>query len=269
MKALRVALAVQHCRADAFDENLRDSLTLIHRAADQGADLVVFPEMNLTGYVAGENILSIARPLPRDLENQLAQVAEEKKTTLLVGMALKDESGHVRPTHLVFAPGCPTASYCKTHLAPNEQTHFTPGDRAPVFQHPAAKFGIQLCYDSHFPELTTAMALKGADIIIIPHASPRGNPRSKFVSWMRHLSARAFDNGVFVLAVNQTGDNGQGLTFPGLAIAIGPDGNIIHKYLSMEESLVMVDLDPELMEHVRSHRMRYFLPNRRQDLFPL
>ncbi|MCG8564746.1 MAG: amidohydrolase [Desulfobacterales bacterium] len=268
MNKIRIALAVQNCQAGAFDQNLKKSLETIRQSAEKGADMVVFPEMNLTGYAAGDGIKNIACPLPPSLDNRLGRMAMEHGIMILVGLAERLDSGQIFPTHRVYFPDGDSGSYRKTHLAPNEKAVFTPGDQIPVFTHPSACFGIQLCYDSHFPELTTTMALKGADVIIIPHASPRGNPEMKFASWMRHLSARAFDNGVFVLAVNQTGENGAGLEFPGVAVAIGPDGNIISKYLSTEESVLMVDLEPELLEHVRSHRMRYFLPNRRQDLFP-
>jgi N-carbamoylputrescine amidase len=111
------------------------------------------------------------------------------------------------------------------------------------------------------------MAVQGADIIFIPHASPRGSSQEKYQSWMRHLTARAFDNGIVIAAVNQTGDNTRGLIFPGLALVIGPDGNIISKFIDPNERLHIVDIDLDLLDRVRSHRMRYFLPNRRTDLF--
>ncbi len=269
MMPFRVALAVQNCPAGQFEANLAKSLKLARSAADQGADMIVFPEMNLTGYVAGKEIASHARPLDPGLEAQLTDQAEALDITLVVGLAQQDPPGRIYPAQHIFFPDRVRGHYRKVHLAPNEKACFTAGNRIPVFSHPKACFGLQLCYDSHFPELTTTMALKGADLIIIPHASPRGDSKGKFTSWMRHLSARAFDNGIFVLAVNQTGDNGAGLCFPGVAVAIGPNGNTMETYLKSDESLVMVDLEPNCLDHVRSHRMRYFLPNRRQDLFPL
>jgi N-carbamoylputrescine amidase len=113
------------------------------------------------------------------------------------------------------------------------------------------------------------MAVNGADLIFIPHASPRGTPEEKFTSWMRHLTARAFDNSLFIVACNQTGENGKGLHFPGIAVIIGPLGDVIEKKLSHRESLVVADLKSEDLDRVRGHRMRYFLPNRRTDLYDL
>ena len=84
---------------------------------------------------------------------------------------------------------------------------------------------------------------------------------------MRHLTARAFDNGVFVVACNQVGENGAGLSFPGVAVAIGPDGNLIGEKLSDTDAMLVVDLEAAALSAVREHPMRYFLPNRRPDLY--
>jgi N-carbamoylputrescine amidase len=101
----------------------------------------------------------------------------------------------------------------------------------------------------------------------MPHASPRGTPESKFNSWQRHLPARAFDNSVFIVACNQTGDNAAGLGFPGVALALGPSGEILEKRVNDEEGLLVTDLKADDLARVHNHRMRYFLPNRRSDLF--
>jgi predicted amidohydrolase len=113
------------------------------------------------------------------------------------------------------------------------------------------------------------MALKGADVIFIPHASPKGTPQKKYRSWMRHLAARAFDNSLFVVACNQTGDNEKGLCFPGISVIIGPSGNVIEKNLSHTESLTVINLKSEALNRIKDHRMRYFLPNRRPELYDI
>jgi N-carbamoylputrescine amidase len=154
------------------------------------------------------------------------------------------------------------------HIAPPEKSTFDAGQGAPVFEAAGIRFGIQLCYDAHFPELATRLALDGAEVIFMPHASPRGTPEEKRDSWMRHLPARAFDNGVFVVACNQAGDNGAGLAFPGLAVAIGPDGRVIAAVTDGQEGLLIADLDAARLSAVRRHPMRYFLPNRRPDMYP-
>ena len=86
---------------------------------------------------------------------------------------------------------------------------------------------------------------------------------------MRHLTARAYDNGLFVVACNQAGENQKGLNFPGIALVIDPSGNIIDKDLSGKENMIVVDLKNSDLAKVRNHKMRYFLPNRRSDIFNL
>ncbi|MCP3944467.1 MAG: amidohydrolase [Desulfobacteraceae bacterium] len=267
MKDLRVALVIQKCIPGSFDKNLSTSLEFISHAASQKTDIVVFPEMNLTGYHAGPKISSIARPIDQQLIQSLSRAADKFDISILVGIAEQAENNHLYASHLIFSPQMPWGRYRKIHRAPNEKEYFSPGNKVKTFKHKTLHFGIQLCYDAHFPELSTAMALKGVDIIFIPHASPRGNSKEKYQSWMRHLTARAFDNGIFIAAVNQTGNNTQGLIFPGLALLIGPDGKVIADFLDPNEKIHYVDIDLTALERVRSHRMRYFLPNRRPDLF--
>ena len=84
---------------------------------------------------------------------------------------------------------------------------------------------------------------------------------------MRHLPARAYDNSLFIVACNQTGNNGKGLNFPGLAVIIGPSGEIIEKDTGGGEALVVADLSSGELKRVRNHPMRYFLANRRPDLY--
>jgi N-carbamoylputrescine amidase len=137
----------------------------------------------------------------------------------------------------------------------------------PLFETKEVRFGIQLCYDAHFPELSTQMALKGADIIFIPHASPQGTPQEKYQSWMRHLPARAYDNSTFVVACNQAGKNEKGLDFPGIALIVGPSGKVVAKDLSGKEGMLVADLEAGEMDRVRNNRMHFFLPHRRPELY--
>ena len=81
------------------------------------------------------------------------------------------------------------------------------------------------------------------------------------------MTARAFDNGVFIVACNQTGENQKGLDFPGLAIAIGPSGKILKNKTAEGEGLLTVNLRSKDLSNVRGHKMRYFLPNRRPELY--
>ena len=269
MKPATVALVVQNCPAGCFDHNLESTLDFISQSVRNKSDIVVFPEMNLTGYVAGEDILHIARPVTPELISIMSETAVGFGITLMVGLAEKSPEGSVYATHLVFKPDRQWGQYRKIHISPFEKTYYKAGDNIVVFESHGLIFGIQLCYDAHFPELSLAMALKGADAILIPHASPRGSAQQKAESWVRHLRARAFDNGLFIAALNQTGDNDKGLRFPGVGLLIGPDGNMIYQSTDDCEKVHLVHMDLDILTSFRSHPMRYFLPHRRPDLFDI
>lgn len=269
MKSARAALAIQRSIPGDIEANLDACLRLTRTAARNGATIILFPELNLTGYTLDKLLIPADSTVPGPLTDALLNASVEHRITILAGLTQKDGHGLVFCTHVAAMPDGTLGFYQKLHIPPPERKIFTPGSSITTFSTKFANFGIQLCYDAHFPELSTHMALKGAEILFFPHASPRGTPKAKLASWLRHLTARAFDNSVFVLACNQVGTHANGRSFPGVAVAIGPDGNVISHLLAPgddEDELLIVDLDSNLIERIKGHRMRYFLPGRRKDL---
>ena len=269
MKDIRIAAVITCAPAAAIRDNFNRMAHWAGRAKAEGAAIVCFPELNITGYITSPDVFEYAEPVPGPSAQRIVDLAEKEQITILAGIAEKDIQGRVFATHLVAEPGKKILKYRKLHIAPPEIGVYTPGKSIPLFEADGLKFGIGLCYDSHFPELATRIALKGADLIFMPHASPRGTCKEKFTSWMRHLPARAFDNSVFVVACNQACENRKQMQFPGIALIIGPSGEIIKKDLSGREGLLTLELKAETLKRVREHRMRYFLPRRRADLLNL
>lgn len=267
MKDIRIAVVVSNSPVNKISNNLNGMVKWIKSSKNQGADIICFPEMNISGYSNHQDINLAAEPVPGPASRYLLNLAQCEKIVILAGMVERDEKGRIFASHLVVKPDGFVGVYRKLHISPPERTVFSPGNKIPLFDVNGVKFGIQLCYDAHFPELSTRMAIKGADLIFIPHASPRGTPEEKYRSWMRHLPARAFDNSLFIIACNQTGENEKGLSFPGIAVVIGPSGEVINKDLSGEEGMILANLKAKELNRVRSHRMRHFLPNRRPELY--
>ena len=267
MQDIRIAAVIFNSVFNQSSYNLDRMVPWIKKAKSQGADVICFPELNVTGYSAHPDIKDSAEKVPGPISDRLQQMAQEDQIALLAGMVEENKSGEPFASHLVVTPESVAGVYRKIHVAPPEHDIFAPGQKIPLFHVKGAFIGVQLCYDAHFPELSTRMALDGADIIFIPHASPRGTPQQKLDSWMRHLSARAFDNGVFIVACNQVGENQKGLGFPGLAVVVGPSGNILTDKTTDCEDMLVADLKAEELSAVRDHKMRYFLPNRRPEIY--
>lgn len=267
MKDLRIAVVVCNARVGEIRQNLDKIVTFVKKARSAAADIICFPELNITGYSNHADLPGIAEPIPGPVSDALSNMAAACDLLILAGMAEKGNDGRIYATHVIAMPDGQLGTYRKSHIAPPEKAIYSPGNTIPTFTFKESTFGIQLCYDTHFPELSTKMASMGAEILFMPHASPRGLAIDKHRSWMRHLTARAFDNSVFVVACNQAGYNGKGLTFPGNAVVLDPAGNIIGQSLSSRETMTLVDLKAETFDAIRSNRMHFFLPNRRPELY--
>jgi N-carbamoylputrescine amidase len=267
MDDLRIAAVVMQSSLGETQDNLNRMKAWVGEAATEGADLVCFPELNVTGYSVHDIIRSVAEPIPGPSSRAVVEMARVSGMVILAGLAERDVEGRIFASHFVVSPEGLQGVYRKCHLSPFEQSLYSAGEDIPVFGINEGVFGIELCYDAHFPELSTLLALKGADILFCVHASPRGTPTEKKRSWLRHLTARAFDNGLFVVACNQTGTNEDGLAFPGLALALNPSGEVIAERVGGDEGVLFADLKAADLAHVRQNKMRYFLPNRQPQLY--
>jgi len=129
----------------------------------------------------------------------------------------------------------------------------------------SVSFGLQLCLDSHFPELSLAQASQGAQVLLMSFASPMDTPETLRARWLRFLPARAYDSGCFVLACNQAGESPDGKHFAGMALAFDPHGETIAEWCSEEPGEIVVDLDLSLVAAARKRRR--FLQQRRPELY--
>jgi len=241
--------------------------SFVQEAADQGANVVCFPEMNITGYSVRKAIRKSAEPIPGPSTEAVLRMATKNNLLILAGL-VEVRDGHLLCiSQIVVSPDGLMGIYRKVHLGPPERDLYQSGDELPIFQYGGTAFGIELCYDVHFPELSTLLALKGAEVLFLPHASPRRSPKEKRNRWLRYLSARAYDNSVFVVTCNQVGDGGAGLTFPGVALILDPKGQMITEKTGDDEGMIVADLRSNNFIAVRNQKMGFFLPHRRPELY--
>lgn len=268
MDNLKVAAVCMNVKSRRVEENLDRIHSFVLEASGEGADIICFPELCLTGY-------SLRNPRDNydhgpDSDQAIAdlvRMSKETRLTILAGLTENSGQGHPFISHVIAGPDGLIGIYRKTHLSPHERKIYRAGEKIELYPYKKTLFGIQLCYEAHFPEISTVMAIMGADIIFLPHASPRGDADGKLNSWLRHLTARAFDNGVFVVACNQVGDTEEGLSFPGAAVVLGPDGQVLAKQAGDKEAILYSSLEARMIEDIRKHRMKYFIPRRRPELY--
>jgi predicted amidohydrolase len=268
MKDIRVGAVCMNAVPGKIDRNLGTIQSFTSKAADRGVKIICFPELSVTGYVT-ETPETISPPsVFREASDRISEMARLHDVTVLAGLIESADKG-TKPyiTQIVAKQDGTLRKYRKTHLSPLETRSYRAGEALQVYQSSHLHFGIQLCYESHFPEMSTLLALEGVEAIFMPHASPRGTPLEKTDSWLRHLPSRAFDNAVYVIACNQSSEMEAGLSFPGVVLALSPSGRILAKHSGWGQKLLLVDLRAIELEEVRNHRMKYFLPNRRPELY--
>jgi len=267
MRDLLVAAVCMHSEPGEVEMNLERMESFVHEASERSAGAVLFPELSISGYTLKEPERIYDLAWSRRILEKIVRMAHDARLVIMAGMVEILQEGRPRIAHAVAGPDGLLGVYRKTHLSPPEKEKYREGDSLEVYHDGGLNFGLELCYESHFPEISTVLSLKGAEVLFMPHASPRGNPEEKMKSWLRHMPGRAFDNGVFVVACNQVGKTPEGLFFPGVVVALDPQGRILESYTGNEEKMVFVELKAETLHETRSHRMKYFLPHRRPELY--
>ena len=233
--------------------------------SSSGAELAVFGELFLTGYMVRDALPRLAEGLSGKSVKEIQRISGEYGCSIVVGMpeACRARRGLVYNSALVVQPDGNAATYRKLHLANfgpfEEKQYFAAGSGAPVFKTSAAKLGVIICYDLFFPELAKTYALSGADIIVCISASP-STTRPFFE---KALVARAIENTTFVLYSNLVGTE-LNMVFWGGCQAYGPRGDLLAKGKYFKDELVTVELDLKELEVARHFRPT--LRNTRADV---
>ncbi|MBE3587230.1 MAG: nitrilase family protein [Thermoanaerobacteraceae bacterium] len=270
MKDLRIGLVQMQVTIGDIKTNRQKMAAFVEEAAGKGVEAICFPELCLQGYNR-EKAGDYAEPVPGESTHLFSRLARSHNMIILAGMAETSGRGNPYITQVIAYPDGRIDRYRKTHLGRSERPYFTPGDSLPVFETERVRFGVEICWDLHFPEVTTVLSLKGAEVIFAPHASPTivGDRRD---IWLKYLSARAYDNTVFVAACNLVGAAGENQQFCGGALVIDPKGNVIAEDFLGREGLLVVDLKAELLNTIRQGRARtmrhsFYLLSRRPELY--
>ncbi len=266
MEDLRVAAVSMLSAIGNKTENLSRMEPLVRKAAQGGAQAICFPELNISGYSLKKNAAEIAETIPGLSSEAVRQMAQKNEVLILAGLPEKKD-GKTFISHFAASPGGILGVYRKIHLSTVEEGTFEAGEECPIFRYGGTNFGIELCFDGHFPELSTILALKGAEVIFIPHASPRESAEEKRERWLRYLSARAYDNSVFVVACNPAGKTENGLAFPEAAVVLDPKGEVIASNPGEGEEVVWADLRKDSLLKVRENLHGFFLNRRRPEIY--
>ena len=243
---MRVACAQYAIREGDLDHNLERSLLFIRRAATEGADLVVLPELANSGCDLGsrEDALKLAEEIPGGPTVRAWRAAADASGVCVVGGLLERDGDLLHNSAVILGRGS-AGRYRKTHLWDREKHLYEPGRELPVFDTRFGRMGLLVCYDAWFPEATRTLALKGARMICVPSNAPddwvpEHHRRGDLTMLNVHCIAGANANRVFVAAANRVGDG-----YLGRSCVVDVTGGVLALAGASGEEIVSAQIDVE------------------------
>lgn len=250
--------------------NLRRMQEALEQTSRAGARLTVFPECALPGYCFDglEEAMPLAEPIPGPGVQAIAELAARHRQFVIFGLLERDGDRIFNACALVGPDGL-VGSYRKAHLPYLGVDRFTTrGDRPfEVFDAAGLKIGMNICYDGAFPEAARALALAGADLIVLPTNWPPGAEcTADFV-----INTRAMENNVYYMAVNRVGTE-RGFTFIGKSKICDPSGCTMAEAPHADPAILYATIDPararrkKIIRVPNKHEIHRF-DDRRPDLY--
>ncbi len=267
---MRIALVQQEASQDK-QHNLERGLEASRRAAGEGAQLVCFAELAFEPFYpqrpASGGEKRLAEPVPGPMTERFQGLAAELGVVVVLNLFERDGEETFDTSPVIDADGTLLGRTRMVHITEydcfHEQGYYTGGDTgAPVYSTRAGRIGVAICYDRHYPEYMRALAVGGAEIVVVPQAGAMGEwPEGLYEAEMR---VAAFQNGYFTALCNRVGEE-ECLTFAGESFVCDPAGRVIARASTLEEAILYADLDLE--EVATSHARQLFLRDRRPELY--
>ena len=266
---MKLALVQQEVCEDR-QANREAGLRAARVAAAEGAHLVCFAELGFEPFYpqrhATAPTLTLAEPIPGETTQAFAALAAELGIVIVLNLFEADGDRTYDTSPVIDADGSLLGSTRMLHITDypgfHERGYYAPGDHgAPVYATACGQIGVAICYDRHYPEYMRALALGGAELVVIPQAGAVGEwPGGMFEAEMQVAS---FQNGYFTALCNRVGDDGS-MVFAGESFVCNPAGAVVAR-AGAEPQTLLCDID--LGEVSESHARQLFLRDRRPELY--
>ncbi|GEN34395.1 carbon-nitrogen hydrolase family protein [Aneurinibacillus danicus] len=256
-----IALAQLPCREGDKEANLREIEQAIEEAYTQGADILVLPEIILTGFVHRETLRKLAESRNGESLSRIQRKLSAFPLYLVYSFPELGEGDAVyNTTCFLRKDGTPLAYYRKTHLFAGEKKVTKPGDELVHVEVDGAKIGLLVCFDIEFPEAARALAARGIHMLLVPSAnmSPYEVPHRTFTM------ARAMENHMFVAYCNRIGAH-KSFVYRGQSVVVDPEGKIVLECADSEREVRTVQID--LADIEKSKTAYNYLEERRPELY--
>lgn len=267
---MKIALVQQHATRDKAD-NVQRGLAAVDRAAASGAKVICFAELAFEWFhpqhPADSNMRSLTETLDGPTVTAFQAKALEHGVVLVLNFFERDGLETYDCSPVIDANGIVLGMTRMVHITEyacfHEQGYYTPGDTgAPVYDTKFGKIGVAICYDRHFPEYMRALALAGADLVVVPQAGSVGEWPDGL--YQAEMQVAAFQNGYHVALCNRVGKE-DCLDFAGESFVCGPYGEMIAQAPQGHDCLLLADID--LSANNAAPARKLFLRHRRPELY--
>jgi predicted amidohydrolase len=267
---MKIALIQQHATRDK-SSNVARGLAALETAARNGARVACFAELAFEWFYpqrpAERGFRELAEPLDGPTVTAFQRKAKELGIVTVINLYEREGNHTFDSSPVIDADGALLGVTRMIHITDypcfHEQGYYTPGDKgAPVYNTQAGKIGVSICYDRHFPEYMRALAVAGADLVIVPQAGAVDEwPEGLYEAEMR---VAAFQNGYFTALCNRVGKE-ECLDFAGESFVCGPDGEVIARAAKSKDEILIAEIEPANLSE--SNARRLFLKHRRPELY--
>ena len=260
MGSIKIGVVQTFSRLGEKLQNQEKAVSLIRYAAEEGADLIIFPEMFISGYLVDETTGSISEDCGGGAFRAVSEAAAENGINVIYGFPERNDKGKpFNSACFVGRDGALKGIYRKTHLIGEENSFLTPGTEYPVFASDIGRIGIMICYDVEFPEPARLLALNGAELIVCIAA----NMQPYDTQHARYAPVRAMENSVFLAYSNYTGED-RNYEYCGQSMIVDPDGE---KLACAEQEETVLFAEADLKGTVHEDDVLNYLKHRRTGTY--
>ncbi|MEI6456790.1 MAG: carbon-nitrogen hydrolase [bacterium] len=277
-RKVKTAIVQMRCVPEK-GRNIEHAIEKIREVAGQGAQVVCLQELFASTYFCWEenyDYYNLAEPVPGPTTDQYCALASELDVVIIASLFEKRAGGvYHNTTAVIDAGGNYLGKYRKHHIPDDpgyyEKFYFTPGEPGyRIFETKYARIGVLICWDQWYPEAARITSLLGAEILFYPTAigwaasQTEGLNKIQFEAWQTIQRSHAIANGLFVVAVNRTGQEGN-MNFWGGSFIAGPFGEMLFQASHDKEEIHVEELDLSQIDEIRVHWP--FLRDRRIDSY--
>ncbi|MEA3424349.1 MAG: nitrilase-related carbon-nitrogen hydrolase [Bacillota bacterium] len=266
MNTIKIAIVQMENNIEDVKKNVQKTICYIEEAAKNNAKYIAFGECALTGYTSDANKLKTIN-FDDDIFISLIDACMRNKVTLFTGANLSIDDKIYNSYIMIKATG-EKEIYHKSHLGKKESLIFEKGGNLNSFETSDAIFGTAICIESHIPEMFLSHSIRGAEVMLLPFASPINCGGRKDI-WNKYIPSRGYDFSQYIICMNLTGVS-YGLLYDGGVMVTDPKGNVIYENYDREEKMAVVTLNNVKINKIRNKDSKVnYIARRRVELYQI